>query len=983
MVPLEVRSYYSLLQAVGSVEQRVQKAKELGFQMLALTDVESVAGAVRFVEATTKFNLKALLGATLWRQGERVVALADGPEGFSALCRILSSPMELKEIFQEKHLRLLLGDRRGTLSRLLLHNEQNAAKEYVQTLQGSAPLYFKVQRDFYPGNRLLEHRLEALGQALNIPLLASQPVFYNEPAEFMGFDVALCIRLKIAIETPHPEREMNDEHHFWSSEKWAEVFSDRPEWLRENERLAQSLRPALSLNQSRFPKVKDAAYQLRKEVYAGAKQRYGNISKKLQERLEHELSVIMTLGYADYFLAVYDVARYARQSGIRMAGRGSAVDSVVVYCLGLSEVDAFARNLLFERFMSPERAERPDIDLDLDARYRDQVATYVESRFGKEYVAGLATYSTYRARSAIYDVGRVLGFARSELQRIAQVMPNLPADHIEKAWASFPELRNLETSLQKRLPLLLCICAYLADHPRHRGTHLAGVLISGEPLLNVTPLVMAKKGVVISTFAKEDVEKLGFIKLDLLSLRTLSVVEDTLKTAKVQETSIPPEDPMTYARIRTGQTIGMFQLESPAQRSLQVRLGAKTEEDILHSLALIRPGPIKGNMVDPYLRRRMWQEKVSMHALLQPILAKSQGVVLFQEQVIEIAVAVAGFTPGEADRLRRVMTHARSQSEMDILGQLFVERAVMRGLIETEAQEIFKMLAGYASYGFCEAHAAAFAQTAYQTAYLSTHKAAHFFAAMLNHQPMGYYPQASLVREAKRRGLSFLPLDIRYSDRKHTVEDESIRVGFTQVHGFSDPLAERLLAERQKSPFLSADDVFQRSRLPRDVMTQLILAGALDGFTSNRRQLLFHFDQGEGLFGYMEMSDFPERIRKVKEFQALGIEVTTSLFAYLRPQLQKKGVLPLKLAKIRLEGEKLTVAGWPLRPHRPPTRSGKTVVFLSLEDEEELLDVVVREEVYQREGGVLFGKTRPLMIKGRLKRQGTGISLIADHLQAF
>jgi error-prone DNA polymerase len=518
--------------------------------------------------------------------------------------------------------------------------------------------------------------------------------------------------------------------------------------------------------------------------------------------LRHELEIIHQLGFSDYFLIVWDVAEHARSEGIRFAGRGSAADSAVAYCLGLTEVDSIRRGLLFERFLSLERAQKPDIDF--DARYRDDVTQYVYKKYGADRVATVCTFNTYHARSAVRDLGKAMGFPAEEIDRLAKVLPGFfRTGSLEEALEATPALRECGLPLDP-FRLLVHLCQKVAGRPRFIGTPLGGVVISGPPLTQVTPLQTAAKGVAIGPFDKNDIEELGLIKLDLLSLRTLSAVQDSLETldrqgAPLDYSRIPTEDADTFERLQAGETVGVFQLESPAQRALQARLGADRFEDIVASVALIRPGPIEGNMVEPFIARRKGEAPVEyLHPALKPILEKTYGVVLYQEQVIAIATAIAGFTPGESDKLRRVMTHARSRSDMQEIGEEFVRKAVGRGTCPAVAEQVFSYIRGYAGYGFCEARAAAFGDTAYRTAYLMRHHPAAFLAAILSNQPMGYYPSDTLCLEARRRGIGILPPDLNRSGRNFQVEDGAIRVSLRQVRGMKRAALDALLLARRE-----------------------------------------------------------------------------------------------------------------------------------------------------------------------------------------
>ncbi|HHW14553.1 MAG TPA: DNA polymerase III subunit alpha, partial [Firmicutes bacterium] len=556
---------------------------------------------------------------------------------------------------------------------------------------------------------------------------------------------------------------------------------------------------------------------------------------------------------------------------------------------------------------------------------------------------------------------------------------------------------------------LFAFCRELAGFPRFYGTHLGGLVVSREPLCTVTPLIPSAKGPLITQFDKDGSEDLGLIKLDLLSLRTLSAVEDAVVSIQSRDprfdyARLPLADRATYAQLQRGETVGVFQLESPAQRALQARLGATGIEDVVASVALIRPGPIEGNMVEPFLRRRRGEEPVAyLDPRLEPILAKTYGVVLFQEQVIEIATVLAGFTPGESDRLRKVMTHARSRAEMQAIGEEFVARAIQNGVAPEAAREVFTYLAGYAGYGFCEAHAAAFGTTAYKTAYLSRHYPAEFFAALLNNQPMGFYPPNTLCVEARRRGITLLPPDVNRSAAGFTVEKlpakdpgaagwgtgpqtvrRAIRVGLKAVQGLGEAPLARLLAARRERPFSSWSDFRRRVPLNRTQQENLIRAGAFASLHPNRRQLLWALSLGEeevppALAG---LADFSPREKALMEYELLGLSVENHFLAYYREALAACGILGSReIAKTR-PGQRVTVGGLVIRPHRPPVKSGRLVVFFSLEDEHGLVDVTVFEDVYQRCGKVIF--TEPLLIvEGKVERRGNARSVIADRIRPF
>jgi len=999
---LHVHSPFSFLDGASRIEELVRRAAELGQPALALTDHNNLSGAVRFTRAARAAGIKPILGVEITMAGGyHLTLLARNRQGYRNLCRLLTrahlgSPRGRPSVTWEdlaahrEGLVALSGCRRGEVPALILKGrlaEAEAVARRLRDVFGREGFYLEIIPNLLPGDRALHRALADLGRALNLRLVATADVHYARKEEFHLHDLLTCIRTQTTVSAVHPERPLNAENYLKAAEELAALLpAECREALDQAGTLAEALEPALPEDEPLFPRFpvppgESAEAMLRRLTWEGARRRYGRLSAALNERLEKELAVICRLGFTDYFLVLWDVVREARARGIRCAGRGSAADSVVAYCLEITEVDAFRRELLFERFLSAERAERPDIDLDIDARRRDELAAYLGRRYGEDKVAAVATYQTFQARSAVRDLGKALELPAAELDALAKRLPYfVPADGIRAARARVPELKNTPLPWE-RYERLLDFCAAAAGLPRHLGTHLGGLVVAREPLAGLVPLQWAAKGTVVAQFDKEDVEDLGLVKLDLLSLRALSAVEETLKALKasgrpVDYDRLPLNDRANFQMLRRAETVGVFQLESPAQRALQGRLGADDMEDLVASLALIRPGPIKGNMVEPFIARRRGEEPVSYpHPTLEPILKKTYGVVLFQEQVIAIATAIAGFSAGEADRLRRVMTHARSQAEMTAIGAEFVARAVERGVPLATAQAIFDMIAGYASYGFCEAHAAAFATTAYKTAYLLRHYPAHYLAALLTCQPMGFYPPWVLIGEARRRGVKVLPPDVNKSGAAYSVEEGAIRVSLRQVKGMEEKALKALLTARASGPFTSLADLKKRVNLPADVRENLILAGACASLDPNRRALLWEDKLGRAAPG---VPDFSPAEKILFEWDLLGFSLSGHPLSCLRPTLERQGVLTIRAAKGLLPGREVKVAGLPIRPHRPPTRSGRTVAFFTMEDETGLIDVTVFEDVYQRYGHLLFGDAvGALLVCGRLEKRGNLASITA------
>jgi error-prone DNA polymerase len=994
---LHVHSAFSFLDGVSLPESLVAAAAARDIGTMALTDTHRLSGLVLFLKAAAAAGIKPVAGATVRVAGDGgvLVLLAPGPDRYIQLTQLLThahvghprgAPAVERDALEEwgPGLVALSGGRRGVLDRLIYAGRHQAALRQAEWLRGIfGPHFFlEVGAGWLPGDRAVRRALQELSEHLGIPLLATPEVHYAYPEDFPLYDLLVAVRHGLRVEEPHPDRPLNAEGYVKSEAETARALGDlAAPALRGAAMLAERLEPPDLLGKNRTPRFgddPDASFKrLATLAWAGARHRYGRQWRRAEARIRHELRIITDLGFQDYFLAVEDVARFARAAGIRFAGRGSAADSVVAYCLGITHVDALARDLLFERFLSRERAETPDIDLDFDARRRDEVAEYVRQRYGAGQVAAVATYQTFRARLALRQIGKVLGFPAGELDELAKSLPPRPLLQTEAAWEEVPELRELKVS--PRAHELLRWAALAEGVPRHIGTHLGGLVISSEPLLTVTPFETSAKGIQLAQFDKRDVEDLGLLKLDLLSLRTFTALTDTVATIRQVEPEfdddrLPAADPAVYRRLQAADTIGTFQLESPAQRALARRLEPDRYEDIVASLALIRPGPIKGNMVDPFVARRRGEEPVRYpHPELEPILKKTFGVVLFQEQVIAIASQLAGFNPGEADQLRRVMTHARSTAEMERLGTRFREKAIARGISPEAAEEVFQQMVGYASYGFNEAHAAAFAETAYRTVYLLDRYPGPYLTGLLNAEPMGFYPLDVLITEARRRELAILPIDIERSEGPYFYDHAArgIRVGFLAVKGLEEQVAAQIAEARQK-PWHHPLQILERAGVRPDLGALLIRVGAFDRQRPDREHLLsewlFANPLGLERSGAGRPWSLGERLHW--EYQILGFGQSEQAMTLFRPGLKARGFLTAAAANNQPDQEPIRVAGVPIRPHRPPTRSGRLIVFFSLLDETGLIDASMNEERYRRFGHFLFSAQHrgPLSVAGRMRR---------------
>ncbi|MCY0877414.1 MAG: DNA polymerase III subunit alpha [Firmicutes bacterium] len=1000
---LHVHSAFSFLNGASRPETLVQAAAELGIETLALTDDGGVSGLVPFLQACQSHGIKGVVGAEVQVESlGRLVLLAPDTRAYAALTQLLTeahltSPRGAAQVSWDAlerwgpSLVALTGDREGLLPRLYLRAAKSWVVEVAERLSaifGPHQLFVEVTTSLLPGDRRIFRALKDLAEAYGWGMVATAAAHYAHKEDFGLYDLMTCIRAGQPIEAVFPGRRMNAENYLKPWSHFEKLFRDWPQVLRATLDLAHRLQTP-ELFQRRFqplfptPSGMDSVAYLRRQVWRGAYRRYGRMLPRVRPRIAHELRIIEAMGFADYFLVVADVAEFARKQQIRFAGRGSAADSVVAYCLGITDVDAWRRRLLFERFMSPERQEMPDIDLDFDARRRDEVEEYLKTRYGPEHVARVATYQTYRARLAVREIGKVMGFPPEELDTLAKSLPEGTIDQVLERWQDILELRQYPH--RERLQAVLKWARALEGLPRHLGTHLGGVVIAREPLVQISPRQRSAKGVEILQFDKRDVEALGLMKLDLLSLPTFTAIEVAVNAIQDRRpfdyANIPRRDRATFRTLQEGQSIGVFQLESPAQRALAQRLKPSTWEDIVASLALIRPGPIKGNMVDPFIARRQGREPVSyLHPWLEPILAKTYGVVLFQEQVIAIASLLAGFTPGEADLLRRVMTHARSAADMAVLGERFRAKAEARGVASDVAEAVFHMIAGYASYGFNEAHAAAFAETAYRTAYLLTHYPRQYLLGLFNAYPLGYYPLDVLLVEARRRHIGIWPLDINRSGVAMQEEAEGIRVGLGFVKGLGRALAEKIVECRPAQGYSHPEEVAARVPEVRPHLGRLIAVGAFDALTPDRTGLLAEVGYDNPLRLSLARADraWGMRDQIVADYRILGFGQHQQWMALWRERATREGFLSIRQVWERPPGQPVRLVAIFYRPHRPPTRSGQLVVFFSLVDETGVLEARLSAQGYQKFGHWLFGKARHMVaVAGVRDRAGIYVTALA------
>jgi error-prone DNA polymerase len=1001
---------FSFLRGASHPSEMVAMARALGLDAIGIADRNSVAGVVRAHAAAKEAGFRVLVGARLvTRDGLETVVYPETRTAWGRLTRILTA-----------------GNRRTIKGRCDLGPEDvAAAAEGAVAIFMPPPVltpdwearaealardiargFIAVTRPYDGTDGTRMARLRTLARAWRLSPLATQDALYHAPERRPLADVVACIREKTTVETAGFLLAAHAERCLKGPAELVRLFAHWPEALANHAEVLARAR--FSLDELRYEYPDEVAepgetpmQTLRRLAEAGALTRYpGGVPAKVRAALDHEYALIAELDYARYFLTVHEIVAFARARGILCQGRGSAANSVVCYCLGVTAVDPVKVDLLFERFVSPERREPPDIDVDFEHERREEVIQHIYERYGRHRAGIAGTVICYRGRSAIREVAKALGLSADVQDALARTTwgwsEGGPRDeHVRGELGLDPNA--------PRLRLALDMAQALSGFPRHLSQHVGGFVITRGPLEDVVPIGNA--AMPDRTFVewdKDDLDALGILKIDVLALGMLTCVARAFAFLKAHKgldmglADVPPEDPAVYDMICEADTIGVFQIESRAQMSMLPRLRPRCFYDLVIEVAIVRPGPIQGDMVHPYLRRRQGLEAVSYPSQeLEAVLGKTLGVPLFQEQAMRIAIVAAGFTPSEADRLRRAMATFRKVGIIHEFGLRLVDGMVANGYDKAFAERCFKQIEGFGEYGFPESHAASFALIVYVSAWLKKHHPDVFLAAILNAQPMGFYAAAQLVRDARQHGVEVRPVDANASDWDCTLEDtggplHAVRLGLRQIKGFSEADAARLLAAREAGPFADLDDLHRRTHLSARALTLLADADALGGLGATRRAGLW---QARGLaapplplfasssaFGPEAAPDLPAMglgAEVAHDYARVRLSLKAHPLAFWRAEHAAAGRLTAADLTTARNGRRLEIAGLVLLRQRPG--SAKGVIFMTLEDETGAANIIVWPKAFERfRRTVLTAKM--LIVNGRLQREGLVIHVIADSL---
>jgi len=1085
-VHLDVRSFFSLKEGAFSPEDLARRAAELGMPAVALTDRDGLYGAARFVAACQKHGIKPLLGASATigaedggrvsperrrgapkgrpsSEGEgptdaNVVLLAQDAAGYANLCRLITdahmvgergepSVMAEQVCAHAQGLVVLLG-RASPAGRLALAGRLDAARAELGPWQDAFDhrLHVAVEQRLEQGSADEVRALLRLADRTGTRAVATNAVRYLVPEDAFLADALECMREIVPINRHNVSR-VNAEGWLKPARQMRWLFEERPDLVSATLDIAESCTFDLSLGRVHFPGFptpagRSASSVLAERCWRGLERRDMKVTRAVRDRLDHELAMIHRLGYSAYFLTVAEIVDDVRAMGIRCACRGSAAGSLVCYLTGISDVDPVRHDLAFERFLNPMRDELPDIDIDVESARREDVYDIVLSRHGDDRTACVTMVDTYRARAAVREVGKALGLPEPEVDWVAKAFPHIGAADLRVAIERLPELAGANLKVEQ-LELLFRVAERLNGFPRHLALHPSGIVLSNDDLVTRVPLERSYQGYRMIQADKDDVELLGYLKLDVLGVRMLSAMRHCLDEIartgheKVDLDEIPKDDEPTFELIRGSDTLGCFQIESPGQRELLQKLQPTRWEDLIVDISLFRPGPVKSDMINPYLRRRHGTERPTYaHPSLKPSLRETFGVIVYHEQVIRTLAAMAGYDLTYADHIRR---HLDDDELLPRFREGFLERAMHRGVAVDVAEGTWNDVAQFASFGFCKAHAAAFAVPTYQSAWLKTHYPAHFLAGVLTHDP-GMYPRRLILEDAREHGIQILPLDVNRSDPDYVVEEigyrregggagrsgvseasvasrrsgaspaepgpaatsvtsprrYGIRLALKDVHGIGDAEITSILQARSVKPFTDVGDFLRRTTVSRPVVEALAHAGAFDGLgRGSRRDRLYTAmtadPEREGEQMALDLAGPPEQLelnlpeytdaeRVRAELEVVGLDASRHLVSFFEPVLADLGVVRARDLWRQRGGARVMVAGVKVASQTPAIRSGQRIIFLTLDDATGPVDVTVFESVQPKVAKTVFHSS-VLVVLGQVRRTGVrGVSVIAEDV---
>ncbi|HCZ36921.1 MAG TPA: error-prone DNA polymerase [Cytophagales bacterium] len=999
---LHVTSNFSFLRGASHPEELITHAATLGYKAIALTDHNTFAGIVRAHVAAKKTNLKFIPGCSLQLQsGTALLALPTDKPAYAALSNLLTRG----NLRAEKGLCYLHREDVYQLSGCILiavPPALNTAFEFdasfIEDLYAyrqafGTNLYVSATRQYSGLDTKRLHRLNTLSKQLNIPLVATGDVWYHNVERRQLQDIVTCVREKCTIHTAGFRLHPNAERHLKPVAEVHRLFRQYPQALTNTQRITAACQFSLDQLSYQYPKEitsndRTPQEELTQLTWQGAQKMFSNIPDKITTNINYELSFIAEMNYAPYFLTVYDIVRFARERNILCQGRGSAANSTVCYCLGITSVDPSKFDLLFERFISSARNEPPDIDVDFEHERREEVMQYIYTKYGRDRAAVVATVTQQHHKGAIRDVGKVMGLSADTITRLSALIWDFKDEGFDRNRILSQGINPDDPTIKKVLELTQQFIGF----PRQLGQHTGGFVITDGKLSDLCPILHARmEDRTNIEWNKDDIDALGFMKIDVLALGMLTCIRKAFDLVKLHYqreltlANIPQDDPAVYEMVTHADTIGVFQIESRAQMSMLPRLKPKCFYDLVIEVAIVRPGPIQGDMVHPYLRRRNGEEAVSYPSEeLKEILSRTLGVPLFQEQAMKIAIVAAGFSPAEADQLRRSMATFKVNGMIAHFEDKLISGMMKNGYTKEYAQRVFRQLEGFGSYGFPESHAASFALLVYVSAWLKCYYPDVFACALLNSLPMGFYQPAQIVQDAQRHGVEVKPVDVNLSQWDNTLEVQekyfAIRLGFRQVAGVKATDIEHLLQTRGKG-FQSMHEL-REAGISSTLLEKLSDADAFQSLQLTRRKALWDASvkdhQKQALFSHVKepsvlLPEMKLSEEVLQDYQSLSLSLKAHPVSFLRDTLTLLGVTPNAALKNLADATPVKVAGLILVRQRPGTASG--ICFITLEDETGSANIVVYPQLFDQYRKEII-QSRLLLIEGKLQRQGEVIHVI-------
>jgi len=1047
-VHLNVHSNFTMMSGTDTVDDIVKAAARSNAQAVALTDTNGLYAAVPFYRAAIEHGIKPVLGVELDINEVRAVILAKNNLGYRKLCRVITArqldddfPMEHNpyaksppgheknepELDQQPNLDHWEQRHKASIEKMaaLIENVNPAGDIFVLSRNGEllkrlrrfmqADLYAALTNfGDYAGKKHVQ-RLVSLAHELEIPCVAANPVYFVSPDNFRLHRILNAIRTNTTLDTmsadaaAHPECWMKDETRI------RQIFSRYPQAVENTVRITERCRVKLSLDRIRLPKFEVPGGEspenyLRKLTYAGARKRYREIPPEANRQIEHELDIINRMGYAPYFLVVWDIARFARKNGIPSVGRGSAANSIVSYCLGLTHVCPLKYGLFFERFLHLERKDCPDVDLDFCWRRRDRVLDYVYRKYGAASTAMICTFNTFGLRSSIRETARVMGLIGDEISKFTKRLPHWGFKNIENVVENIPECRQLPIHGEP-WRTIISIASRIEGYPRFLGVHPGGVVVAPEPITNFMPLQYSAKGPVITQFDMHPVEDMGLVKIDLLGQRSLSVIADVVEKVRRRDgieldlENLEPDDPAAIRLWKTGRTIGCFQIESPGMRGLLKKLHVDNLEILTAASSLIRPGPSGAGMMKKFINRYNGDEKVEyIHPALEPLLERTFGVMVYQEDVIKVAHQVAGLSFGQAEGLRKSMSKKRGIETVAEYERKFITGAIKNGFSRSAARAIWDQVAGFAGYAFCKAHSASYAQLSYQAAYLKAHYPAEFMAAVIDNGG-GFYHRAVYVAEARRIGLRILPPDINRAAKGTTGQGDRIMIGLDQVAELTRSSIQSIIDNR---PYESIQDFCEKTTAGKKETEKLIRCGAFDSLGKSRPQLMWELEMiynnggGKGrpahaastlretpdlFYGFKyiasgnapdNLSDYTVEEKLQREMEALDFAVSAHPMSVFQSRARRLGVITASEVG-HFVNQRVKLAGWLTTTRRHTTAKKELMRFITLEDLTDTVEVVMFPKTY-RKWGHMVRSLGPYLVEGRVEGDHGHCTVVADRV---